>query len=101
MTPGESQPSPAQGSQRALNLALASVAGLGGCLVLIVVIGALLGGLWLDNALKTKPLFTLVLVIGSMPVGIFVMYRVVMSTVARIKPAPASAPRAKPEENEQ
>jgi F0F1-type ATP synthase assembly protein I len=102
MIPGANQPSPAQRSQRALNLAFASVAGLGGCLVLIVVIGALLGGLWLDNALKTKPLFTLVLVIGSMPVGIFVMYRVAMSAVARIKPAPASAPRAKqPEENEQ
>jgi F0F1-type ATP synthase assembly protein I len=102
MTPGEKQSSPAQDSQRALNLALASAAGLGGCLVVIVVIGALIGGLWLDSVLKTRPLFTLVLVIGSMPVGIFVMYRVAMSAVARIKPASAPTPRAKakPEENE-
>ena len=83
MTPGENQPSTAQRSQHTFNLALASVAGLGGSLVLIVVIGALFGGLWLDNTLKTKPLFTLVLVMGSVPVGIFLMYRVALSVISR------------------
>ena len=83
MTPAERQPTSANASQRGVNLALVSVAGLGGCLVLIVVIGALFGGLWLDNALKTKPLFTLVLVIGSVPVGIFFMYQVAMGVITR------------------
>ena len=59
------------------------MAGLGGFLVLIIILGALIGGLWLDNALKTKPLFTLVLVLGSVPVAIFVMYRVAMSVISR------------------
>jgi F0F1-type ATP synthase assembly protein I len=80
---GEQQPLPAKTPQNTLNLALASVAGLGGCLVLVVVIAALFGGLWLDGVLNTKPLFTLVLVIGSVPVGIFVMYRVAMRVINR------------------
>jgi len=96
MLPAEkptSQAQPGQ-AQRALNLVLASVAGLGGCLVLVIVVGGLLGGLALDNALKTRPLFTLLFVIGSMPVGIFVMYRVAMSAVARIKPTAPGASRS-------
>jgi MFS-type transporter involved in bile tolerance (Atg22 family) len=83
MIPGEKQPSPPPGSPSALNLTLASVASLGGCLVVIVVLGALSGGLWLDNLLKTKPLFTLALVIGSVPVGIFLMYRVAISVISK------------------
>jgi len=83
MLPGQNQSSTPPYPQRPLNLALASVASLGGCLVVIVVIGALSGGLWLDNALKTRPLFTLGLVIGSVPVGIFFMYRVAMGVISR------------------
>ena len=83
MAPAERQPSAANTRPNTLNLALASVAGLGGCVVLAVVVAALFGGLWLDGALKTKPLFTLVLVIGSVPVGIFLMYRVAMSVISR------------------
>ena len=65
-----------------LNLTLASVAGQVGCLTFSIVLGALFGGLWLDGLLKTKPLFTVLFVIGSMPVGIFVMYRVAMSVIS-------------------
>ena len=83
MVPGEPQSIPAQATQRRVNLALASVAGLGGCLVLVILVLALFGGLWLDSVLKTKPLFTLVLVIGSVPVGIFAMYRVSMNVITR------------------
>ena len=88
MAPGEHQPSPANTPQNTLNLALASVAGLGGCVVLIVVVAALFGGLWLDSALNTKPLFTLLLVIGSVPVSIFLMYRVAMSIISRSRTQP-------------
>ena len=91
-----SQPDRSQ-AQRALNLVLASVAGQVGCLTLVIVFGALLGGVWLDNALKSKPLFTILLLIGSMPISLFVMYRVAMSAVAKIKPAAAAAPRDKEE----
>ena len=93
--------SPPGRTQYTLNLALASVAGLGGCVTVAILLAALLLGLWLDGVLKTKPLFTLVLVIGSAPVGLFAMYRVAMSAVARIKPAPtSSAAPSKQEEND-
>lgn len=88
MAPGETKAIPANPSQRSVNLALASVAGLGGCLVLVIVVVALFSGLWLDNALNTKPAFTLVLVLGSVPVGIFVMYRVAMSIITKSLPPP-------------
>ena len=47
--------------QHAYNLTLASVAGQVGCLTMVVIIAALLVGLWLDKTLDTKPLFTLIL----------------------------------------
>jgi F0F1-type ATP synthase assembly protein I len=83
MAPAEHKRASANTSQRTVNLALASVAALGGCLVLAVVVIALFSGLWLDGVLNTKPLFTLVLVIGSVPVGIFVMYQVAMGVINR------------------
>ena len=80
--------------QYALNLGLAGVAGQVGFLTLFIVFAALFGGLWLDRRLETKPLFTILLLIGSVPVTIFVMFRVAMSAVAKIKPtAPAGQTR--------
>jgi F0F1-type ATP synthase assembly protein I len=95
MPPGDDQPSQPNRSQYALNLTLASVAGQVGCLTLVIVVAALFGGLWLDRALQTRPLFTIVLVIGSMPVSLFIMYRVAMSAVARIRPAGPAGARGK------
>ncbi len=80
--------------QYALNLGLAGMAGQVGFLTLVIVFAALFGGLWLDRRLETKPLFTILLLIGSVPVTIFVMFRVAMSAVAKIKPtAPAGQAR--------
>lgn len=81
--------------QYALNLGLAGMAGQVGFLTLVIVFAALFGGLWLDRRFETKPLFTILLLIGSVPVTIFVMFRVAMSAVAKIKPA-APAGQARP-----
>jgi len=83
MSLGESQPSRPDRGSSILNLTLASVAAQVGCLTFIIVLAALFGGLWLDNLLKTKPLFTIVLVMGSMPIGIFVMYRVALTVISK------------------
>lgn len=72
--------------QKALNLTLAGVAGQVGCLTLVIVILALFGGLYLDKLLDTKPLFTILLMVGSVPVTLFVMFRVVKTATDRIKP---------------
>jgi len=72
--------------QYALNLTLASVAGQVGCLTLVIIFLALFAGLWLDRSLETKPLFTIVFLIGSVPVTLLLMFRVVKAATDRIKP---------------
>ena len=67
-------------------MALAGVLGFGGLITLGIVIVSLLGGLWLDRILDTKPLFTLLLMIVSAPISIFVMYRVAMNSISKINP---------------
>jgi F0F1-type ATP synthase assembly protein I len=69
-----------------MNLTLASIAGQAGCLTLVIIFVALFAGLWLDRYLDTKPLFTIVLLIGSVPVTLFLMFRVVRAATSRIKP---------------
>jgi hypothetical protein len=71
--------------QHAYNLTLASVTGLVGCLTMVIVIAALVLGLWLDKSFNTKPLFTLILIIGSVPVTLVVMFMVVNSATKRMK----------------
>ncbi|MEJ5241250.1 MAG: AtpZ/AtpI family protein [Anaerolineales bacterium] len=72
--------------QYAFNLTLASVAGQVGCLTLVVIFIALFGGLWLDKWMGTRPLFTILALAGSVPVTIFLMFRVVRAATERIRP---------------
>lgn len=72
--------------QYALNLGLAGFAGQVGCVTLVIVFGALFGGLWLDRMLNVRPLFTILLLLGSVPVTIFIMFRLALGAIAKIKP---------------
>ena len=74
------------------NMALAAVTGQVGCITIIVILVALLFGLWLDNRFDTSPWFTLALLIGSMPVTLILMFRLVRSITSRMVMTP-------PEEN--
>lgn len=80
-----------------LNLTLASVAGQVGCLTLLIVFGALFGGLWLDNRFDTKPMYTIGLMIVSIPISLGVMLIVVRVAISRIK---TSQPQGNPEHKE-
>lgn len=71
--------------QRAYNLTLASVAGQVGCLTLVVIFAALFMGLWLDKYFGSKPLFTLVLMIASVPLTLILMFKLVTAATKRIK----------------
>ena len=83
-----------------LNTILIVLVGQVGCLTLVIIIVALLGGLWLDNQLGVKPLFTILFLLGSVPITIFVMFRVAMSAISRIKPVtPVKSNQVKKEEN--
>ncbi len=70
---------------RILNLTLASVAGQVGCLTLVIILGAVFGGLWLDNYYQTKPIFTVSLLILSIPISLAVMIIVVRFAISKIK----------------
>lgn len=68
-----------------LNMTLAVVAGQVGCLTLVIVLAATLAGLWLDSRYQTKPTFTLVLVIASIPISVLTMLAIVRSAVKHMK----------------
>jgi F0F1-type ATP synthase assembly protein I len=56
-------------------------------LTLVIIFAALLAGLWLDRILNSKPIFTIVLILISIPVTLFLTFRVVKAATARIQPA--------------
>src|SRR5512133_1244230 len=71
-----------------LNLTLAGAAGQVGCVTLIIILAAVLGGLWLDSRFHTRPVFTLVLVIASIPVSLLAMLYIVRLVTSKIKAGP-------------
>ena len=76
-----------KGRRYSLNLALAAIAGQVGCVTIIIVLVALLAGLWLDNRYNTSPIFLATLMIASVPVTVIIMLWIVKSVTARIKPS--------------
>lgn len=64
-------------------------------LTLMIIFMALFAGILLDNFLNSKPLFTVILTIASIPLTIFATFRVVKAASSRIQPA---AKREKSEE---
>jgi magnesium-transporting ATPase (P-type) len=70
---------------QALKMALVGVIGQVGCLTLLIILVALIAGLWLDNQFHTRPLFALILVLASVPLTLYLMFRVVLSFAPRIQ----------------
>lgn len=85
-------------AQRTLNLTLAAVAGQVGCLTLAIIFVALFLGLWLDRRLESRPLFTVILTIGSVPVTLVLMFWVVKKATARLSVGPVRKPEIPEEE---
>lgn len=67
------------------NLALAGMLSQVGCVTVVIVVGALLGGLWLDSLLNTRPLFTVLFLLLSIPVSVYSLVRVALSTAAQFQ----------------
>ena len=76
---------PESNSNNRFNTILATVVGQVGCLTPIIILGALFAGLWLDRQFETKPLFTILFIVGSAPVSVFVLYRIVRSATTKLK----------------
>ena len=67
------------------NLTLAAVTAQVGCLTLVIILGAVFGGLWLDAQYQTKPWFTVGLLIASIPVSLTIIFFVVRLTLNKLK----------------
>ncbi|GAB4422608.1 MAG: hypothetical protein Kow002_12000 [Anaerolineales bacterium] len=76
---------PETSSNNRFNTILATVVGQVGCFTPIILLAALFAGLWLDRQFETKPLFTILFIVGSAPVSIFVLYRIVRTATAKLK----------------
>jgi len=76
-------------------LAMASVVSQVGCVTIAVVLGALVVGLGLDKFFDTRPLFTILFLLGSIPVSLYLLVRIALSAVAQLNP-----PSQKPVERE-
>lgn len=71
--------------QNRFNLVLAAITGQVGCLTLVIIIGAVLGGLALDARLDTKPWFTIGLLVASIPISLLLMFYVVRKALSKLK----------------
>lgn len=67
------------------NYLLAILTGQVGCVTLVIILAAVLGGLALDKALDTKPWFTIGLLLASIPVSIILMIFIARKTISKIK----------------
>ena len=90
------QPAPDR-KQSALNLTLAAVVSQVGCGTALIILIALLVGLWLDNNFHTRPIFTIISVVASVPVTLVAMFCVVLKATARIS---ANTPGTSQEQQE-
>ena len=67
-----------------INTVLIVMVGQVGCLSLVIVLLSVLGGLWLDNTLGTKPWFTLGLLAAGIPISTILMVYIGRKTIAKI-----------------
>jgi len=79
------------------NVAFAVGASQAGCVTVIIVIGALFLGIWLDGMLNTKPVLTVGLMILSIPFSLMIMVYIALSAVRRITPPKAESTKPKDE----
>jgi len=80
------------------NITLAAVVGQVGCITPVILLGALFAGLWLDQYLESKPFFTVLFIVGSGPISVYVLYRIVKSATSQLKTTNHPAKKTSEEE---
>lgn len=99
MNDGEAPQAGEQDSQ-ALAVAVAGLLGQVGCVTLLLIGVALAAGLWLDAQFNTRPLFTILLILGTVPVTLYVMVRMVLGGMSRLELAAGAAAETNEEPEE-
>jgi MFS-type transporter involved in bile tolerance (Atg22 family) len=74
----------AKPGRKALNLTLAAVTSLVGCITVFITIAALILGLWLDAKFDSRPRLTVVITLASLPVTLITMFLVTRWTTSRM-----------------
>jgi len=95
-TPAESSKT----NQPVNNLALYSVGAQVGCATLIIILIGLFVGIGLDRLLGTKVVFTLLFVLGSAPLSIYITYKLAMRAVKSANAQPPVGKHSKQLEEE-
>ncbi len=80
-------------------MTLAAVIGQVGCIIPVLLLGALFVGLWLDRYFETRPFFAILFIVGSGPVSVYVLYRIVKSATSQLKTTNQPAKLSEEEEN--
>ena len=55
-----------------------------GCMAVVITLGALVLGLWLDGLLRTGPWLTIGLLVISMPISMFAVFRFALRAARRL-----------------
>jgi len=80
-------------TQYTRNLRVFALGGEIGCITLVIVVVGLFLGLWLDKILDSKPIFTLIFILGSAPLALIITFWLAMRTIKQIAPTtPSSSP---------
>jgi hypothetical protein len=94
--PGEGS----KGKQTVNNLAVFSVGAEVGCATLIIVFAAIFVGIGLDKLLGTKPVFIILMTLGSAPLSIYITFKLAMRAVKNTIPQAPVETQNKPVEEE-
>jgi hypothetical protein len=78
--------------QVSLSVTLVGLISQSGCVTLVIIAAALVAGLWLDRRFDSKPLFTLLFVLGSVPVTLYLMVRILTAGLARLQSGKGETP---------
>jgi F0F1-type ATP synthase assembly protein I len=87
-------PSPKSPWQSVFTVRLAATGAEIGCLTLVLVLAGVFGGIWLDKIFGTKPLFILLLVLGSAPLSLVLTYFLAVRAAKQMTPPPTPGARA-------
>ncbi len=71
-----------------------------GGVTLGIVLLAVFGGLWLDKLFGTKPILTIILVVASAPLSLWLTVVLAKRAVRNMNPSPQQGADSKPEEGE-
>jgi F0F1-type ATP synthase assembly protein I len=94
------EPRPPSDPQSVFSAAVFQVALQVGCLTFVIIFAALVAGLLLDRVLQTRPLFTILLLVGSMPATWVAIFWIVNRAKPRLTPPLSGRPQAVEEEDD-